>query len=123
MFGENLWGPRLFNVLFGIASILLMYLVAASVLASSQAGLWAAFFLATLPLSVFFSRNLQAESPALFFMLLGSLFYVRFTYFYKRYNLIIASLAFLCALLQIALGLGEIPVETRHFGLFAGRKY
>jgi hypothetical protein len=40
-----------------------------------------------MPLAVFFSRNLQPESPALFFMLLGNLFYLRFITGQKKYNL------------------------------------
>lgn len=97
LFGQNLWGPRLINVFFGCASILIVYALGVVLSGSAQAGLWAALFLAVLPLSVFFSRNLQAESPAFFFMLLGSLFYARYLRFYKKYNLVIGSLAFLAA--------------------------
>ncbi|MCG8430211.1 MAG: glycosyltransferase family 39 protein [Candidatus Omnitrophica bacterium] len=78
VFGENLWAPRLVNVVFGVLSILLICRLVLLITGSLQAGVWAAFFLATAPLGVFFSRNLQPESPAFFFMLLGSWLYARF---------------------------------------------
>jgi len=47
-----------------------------------------------MPLAVFFSRNLQPESPAFFLMLLGSLFYLRFASSLKAYNLLLGGIAF-----------------------------
>jgi hypothetical protein len=47
-----------------------------------------------MPLGVFFSRNLQPETPAFFFMLLGNLFYLRFAHSLKKYNLLLGGLSF-----------------------------
>ncbi len=78
LFGENLWAPRLINIIFGVASIALMYFLSCILFGEPVIALWAALLLAIMPLGVFFSRNLQPESPAFFFMLLGNLLYVWF---------------------------------------------
>lgn len=78
IFGNNLWGPRLFNVLFGLFSILVIYFMGWELFKSKKISLAAAFLMAVFPLAVFFSRNLQPESPALFFMSLAHLFYLKF---------------------------------------------
>ena len=94
LFGENLWGPRLFNIIFGLLSVLVMYPVAKTLFKSLYPALFSSYLLAIMPLAVFFSRNLQPESPAFFFMLLGSLFYIKFLVSFKNYNLILGGLAF-----------------------------
>lgn len=86
-FGENMWGPRLINVIFGILSIVIIYFIAELLFNNATLALFGAFLLAIMPLSIFFSRNLQPESPAFFFMLLGNLFYLRFCAFYDKYGL------------------------------------
>jgi hypothetical protein len=50
-----------------------------------------------MPLGVFFSRNLQPDSPAFFFMLLGSLFYLKYLSSLKKYNLFLGGLSFAIA--------------------------
>ena len=97
IFGENVWAPRLFNVIFGVASIFIIYLMGCILFDDRRAALFSAAVLAMAPLAVFFSRNLQPESPALFFMLLGSLFYLRFISKHKRSNLFLGGLSFLAA--------------------------
>jgi 4-amino-4-deoxy-L-arabinose transferase-like glycosyltransferase len=92
LLGDNLWGPRLFNVLFGLASIVVIYLIALLLFKEIKWALFCAFLLAIMPLGVFFSRNLQPESPAFFFMLLGSLFYLKFTSSFKKYDLFLGGL-------------------------------
>jgi len=94
LFGENLWGGRLFNVIFAVLSILLMYLVSLALFSNVNLALFGASILAIMPLGVFFSRNLQAESPAFFFMLLGTLFYLKFAASFKKYNLLLGGLSF-----------------------------
>lgn len=83
LFGRNLWSPRLMNILFGLGYILIIYLTAKELLRDKRISLFCALLMAILPLSVFFSRNLQPESPALFFMLLGSLLYLKFIFSFK----------------------------------------
>jgi len=97
LFGENLWGGRLFNIIFALLSILLMYFICLLLFANANLALFGAAILAMLPLSVFFSRNLQAESPAFFFMLLGNLLYLRFALSLKKYNLFLGGLSFFLA--------------------------
>lgn len=94
LLGENLWGPRLFNIIFGLLGIIVIYAVAKLLFESSYPALFSSYLLAAMPLAVFFSRNLQPESPALFFMLLGSLFYMRFIIYFRKYDLFFGGLAF-----------------------------
>ena len=94
LFGENLWGGRLFNIIFAVLSILVIYFISLLLFSNVNLALFGASILAIMPLGVFFSRNLQAESPAFFFMLLGNLFYLRFASSFKKYNLFLAGLSF-----------------------------
>ncbi len=90
---ENLWGPRLFNILFGALSILVIYLIASILFKKPILSFSSSFLLAIMPLAVFFSSNLQPESPAFFFMILSNLFYLRFISSMKKYNIFISGLA------------------------------
>lgn len=93
--GENIWGARLCNVLFGVMSILVMYYISLLLFSNNTwLSLYGAFLLAIMPLAVFFSRNLQPESPAFFFMLLGNLFYLRYCLSLKKYNLLLGGFSF-----------------------------
>jgi len=78
IFGENLWGARLVNVLFGVLSVIAVYFIARGLFGGPYISLFCAFLSAVIPVLIFFSRNLQPDAPALFFMLMGSLFYLRF---------------------------------------------
>lgn len=93
LWDENLWGPRLFNVLFGCLSVLVLYRISLFLFKDKVQALSASLLLAIMPLAVFFSRNLQPESPAFFFMVLSNLFYLRFVSSLKRYNLFISGLS------------------------------
>lgn len=93
LFDENLWGPRLFNVLFGCLSVLALYRISLLLFKDEMQALSAGLLLAIMPLAVFFSRNLQPESPAFFFMVLSNLFYLRFASTLKKYNLFISGLS------------------------------
>ncbi len=97
LLGENLWSPRLVNVLFGIASIIVVFLIGRLLFQHIFLAFFGALLLAMMPLAVFFSRNLQAESPALFFMLLANLFYFRFLESRRFYNLAAGGLALVFA--------------------------
>jgi len=99
LFDENLWGPRLFNVLFGAFSILGIYFIASILFRNIFLSLFASFSLAIMPLAVFFSRNIQPESPAFFFMILANLFYLRFASSFKKYNLFFSGLSLSAACL------------------------
>lgn len=95
IFGHNLWGPRLLHILFfGISSILVFYFICNILFKDKRLALFGSFLLAVMPLGVFFSRNLQPESPAFFFMLLGSLFYFKFASSLKKIDLFLGGMAF-----------------------------
>ncbi|MCM8792534.1 MAG: glycosyltransferase family 39 protein [Candidatus Omnitrophica bacterium] len=79
LLGDNLWSARLFNVIFGILSIIMIYLIGTILFKGKKAAFLSAILMAVLPLAVFFSRNLQPESPAFFFMLLGNFLYLKYT--------------------------------------------
>ncbi len=111
IFGENLWGARLLNVLFGVLSVLVVYLIAESLFAGFYISVFCAFLSAGLPVLIFFSRNLQPEAPALFFMLLGSLFYLKFiTKQFKKRDLVFGGISFAIAgLYQCNFLIGIVP--------------
>ncbi len=94
LLGQNLWGPRLLNIFFALFSIISIYYISLLLFGNINISLFCAFLLAIMPLGVFFSRNLQPESPAFFFMLLGSALYLRFASSFKKYNLLLAGIAF-----------------------------
>lgn len=111
LLGKNLWGPRLFNVIFGVLSILVSYLICLLLIKNSNFSLFCAFLLAIMPVGVFFSRNLQPESPAFFFMLLGNLFYLKFASSLKKYNLFLGGLSFSIAwLYKFTFLIGILPI-------------
>lgn len=110
IFGNNLWGPRLLNSLFGVMSIFLMYLIGSLLFRVRYYALFCAFLLAIMPLGVFFSRNLQPEGPAFFFMLLGNLFYLKFTASFKKYNLVLGGLSFsVASFYKLSFLIGIVP--------------
>jgi hypothetical protein len=74
IFGEELWAARGIGVLLNIASIILFYLIIKRLFKREDLALTTAALFAMNPLMIFFSRNFQLDSPALFFMLLGTLY-------------------------------------------------
>jgi len=130
VFGNNLWGPRLVNVLFGLLSICVIYLISRILFKDEQLSLFSAVVMAAMPLGVFFSRNLQSEAPAFFFMLLGNLFYLRFVSSFKKHELALGSLfvgiawfyrfSFLVGVLPVlfCLPYKALYKERREFGKF-----
>jgi hypothetical protein len=96
-FGENMWGPRLINVIFGVLCIIIIFYILHLLFNNARAALCGAFLLAIMPLAVFFSRNLQPDSPALFFMLLGNLLYLKFCVSFKKHYLFLGGISFAIA--------------------------
>jgi 4-amino-4-deoxy-L-arabinose transferase-like glycosyltransferase len=92
--GNSMWAARLTNVLFGTASIAIMYGLAFLLFDNVTFSLTSAFTLSIMPLAVFFSRNLQPESPGLFFILLGTYFYLRWIKFPLFRNFFLGGLSF-----------------------------
>jgi 4-amino-4-deoxy-L-arabinose transferase-like glycosyltransferase len=111
IFGENLWGARLLNVLFGVFSIIVVYFIALLLFREMRLALFSAFLLAIMPLAVFFSRNMQPESGAFFFMILSNLFYLKFITSSKKYNLILAGVSLSIAwLYKMSFFIAILPV-------------
>ncbi len=100
-FEEDLYlgAARLFNILFYILAIVYAFRISV-LLADSQAlGFLAALLLGILPLGNFFSRNLQPESPAFFFLLLATFYGLRLTLRHSR----LCFFAFAISLVMIVL--------------------
>lgn len=79
IFGITLWMPRLAMILFMLGSVVTMYFVVKRLTNSEYLSLLSSFLLSFMPLGVYFGRNIQPESPALFFILLGVWFYLKWT--------------------------------------------
>ncbi|PIN71015.1 hypothetical protein COV94_00045, partial [Candidatus Woesearchaeota archaeon CG11_big_fil_rev_8_21_14_0_20_57_5] len=77
VFGIHFWSARVIMILFSLGSVVMIYLLAQRLTKSDYISLLSAFLMAYLPLNIFFGRNIQPESPALFFMLLASVLYLR----------------------------------------------
>ncbi len=77
VFGKQLWIPRLFMVLFMLGSILMTYFLVKELSGNEYLSLLSSFLITVMPLGIFFGRNIQPESPGLFFLLLSSYFYVK----------------------------------------------
>lgn len=75
-FGEHVWSQRLPAVVFGIASIPVLYLLGASVTTRAEALLSSAF-LAVSYHHVWFSQNARGYSALAFFSMLSTLFLLR----------------------------------------------
>ena len=93
LFGNNLWGPRLIQILFMLGAIVIIYHITKRLMQDARCALLSSALLAIMPLGVFFARNLQPESPAFFFMLLASFFYLRFISTFKFSELFYAGLS------------------------------
>lgn len=110
LLGENLWGPRLINAIFGASSIFFIYLIGRLLLSNIYLAFFLAYMLAVMPLAVFFSRNLQPESPALFFMILGNYFYLKVASKLKKRDLFFGGLSFTLAwLYKFTFFIGILP--------------
>ncbi|RJO65036.1 MAG: phospholipid carrier-dependent glycosyltransferase [Candidatus Omnitrophota bacterium] len=97
LFGKQMWPPRLCNVFFGLMSIVVVYCLCKLLLQDIRVSLLGSFLCAIMPLAIYFSRNLQPESPAFFFMILGNYFYLKYCMRLRNRYLIIGGLAFVFA--------------------------
>jgi hypothetical protein len=76
IFGVSIWLARLVVIAFSVGNSALMYFLARRLGGGGGLSLLGALLMAILPLSVFFGRNIQPDAPALFFLLLSTLFYL-----------------------------------------------
>lgn len=94
IFGIHLWLPRMIIVLFSLGSIPLSYYLFNELTEKKEISVVAAFLMAIMPLAVFFGRNIQPETPALFFILLTSYYYLRWTKNLSPKYLLVSLIAF-----------------------------
>ena len=106
--GEAEWLARLLAVAGSLATILFLYLIVGRIV-SSTAGLWAAFFLAVLPLSLYFGRAIMPESWMLAASAAGIYWYLRWseedTWGFYLLSAVAVALAGLLKLTNLYLGL------------------
>ncbi len=101
IFGVKLWIARLVVILFSLGSVVMAFRVAGKLTDRGDVPVLAAFFMAILPLSVFFGRNIQPEAPALFFLLLLTWYYLNWLDAFRGKDLIFFSLTvFLTAMIK-----------------------
>jgi dolichyl-phosphate-mannose-protein mannosyltransferase len=77
LFGDDPYGWRLRNVVFGAGSVAVVFLLGEALFGAGMAGLVAALLLLLDPLHLALSRSTFEDVPAVFFVLLGSWLAVR----------------------------------------------
>jgi len=77
IFGVKLWLARAVVILFSLGSIGCTYLLAKSLFRREDISLLSAFLAAACPLLIFFGRNVQYDTLALFFMLVSAYLFIR----------------------------------------------
>jgi dolichyl-phosphate-mannose--protein O-mannosyl transferase len=92
IFGESIVLARIINILFSLATVVVMYLLIKKLFEREDLALLTAFFMSINPLLVFFSHNMMMEASSLFLLILGMYFFVlwyknqleknKFTYLY-----------------------------------------
>jgi 4-amino-4-deoxy-L-arabinose transferase-like glycosyltransferase len=95
LFGAHVWVGRLISVLLVMGSILLMYLIVKKLFKREDLALTTALIAATNPLLVFFGRQVQVITPALFFGMLSIYLYIIWLDKDKLKYLFFASLCFI----------------------------
>ncbi|MAF35017.1 hypothetical protein CMO91_04190 [Candidatus Woesearchaeota archaeon] len=75
--GLNFWWPRLLMVGASVGTIIALFYLVRQLSRSTYLALLSAFIFTILPLSVFFGRNFQPESPALLFAVLGTYYFAK----------------------------------------------
>lgn len=125
VFGVQLWFARLIIILFSLGCIPLIYKITKELGKRKEEqhnkhlewiALTASFLFAIMPLAIFFGRNVQPETPGLFFILLGTFFFLKWREHYLQekphYKLFsFFSLSILTSiLLKVPNGIGVIPL-------------
>lgn len=110
LFGENLWGARVLNIGFGLLGLLAIYYVSILLFNSHKAGLASSALMAYIPLGVYFSRNLQTDIPAFFFMLVCNYLYLRAAITLRKSYIFFGGLAlYFCWLYKTNFIYGALP--------------
>jgi len=113
VFGNEFWAARIILVLFSIATIPLLYVLTKNITKSDYIALTAAFLFSFMPLAVFFGRNIQPETPALFFLLLGMIYYTDYLEHHTKANAMRMGLALaFAAIFKPTFLIGLIPMAA-----------
>jgi hypothetical protein len=100
-FGVKIWLARLVVIAFSLGDIALAYVLARRLGGSEELSLLAALLMAILPLSVFFGRNIQPDAAALFFLLLSTVFFLKWLRGYRaRHFAFFSGAAFMTAIIK-----------------------
>lgn len=111
IFGLKLWLARLVIIAFSLGSIPLLYLIVRKLSDDKFLGLLSSLLLSLMPLGVFFGRNIQPESPALFFLLLCIYFGLRwFDNFNLKFAVFSGFSLCACVLFKVTFLIGIIPL-------------
>lgn len=116
MFGIKLWAARLVVILFTIACIPLLYLVSKKLTDNEFIAIAAAIFFTIMPISIFFGRNVQPEGPGLFFILLGTYYFlcwkeqIQQGMWKWKHFLLFTGLMLLTILLKVPNAIGLVPL-------------
>lgn len=117
--GEAEWLARLLAVAGSLVAILFLYLIVGRIV-SSTAGLWAAFFLAVLPLSLYFGRAIMPESWMLAASAAGIYWFLRWseedTWGFYLLSAAAVALACLLKLTNLYVGLPLLWLGWRRYG-------
>lgn len=110
--GVQFWSARLIIILFSVAAIPVIYLLVKKLTDENEyIALTTALIYSILPLAVFFGRNIQPEAPALFFLLLGQYFYIKWIGDFKINNIVFSGIALMiCAMFKPTFLIGIIPL-------------
>lgn len=92
LFGPQLVIARLVGILFNTGAIVMMYLVMKKLFRREDIALISALLMATLPLLVFFSHNVDLINPGLFFMMAAAYFYLLWRESYSSRDMVLTSL-------------------------------
>ncbi len=92
LFGESLLLARLVVALFNAGTIIFLYLLVKELFNREDLAFLTAFLYAINPLTVFFSHNVDLINPAIFFMVGGAYFFVKWKKLDLDRDLILASL-------------------------------
>lgn len=120
LFGLSELAVRLPSALFGIGTVVIVYLLIVKLFKNPKIGLFTAFFLAISPWHIFFSRGAWQTNLATFFMTLGFYFFV--LGLEKGRFLPFAVLAFLASLYSYQSPRLVVPLIGIFLLLFYGRE-
>ena len=99
IFGESLFLARFVVALFNAGTVIFLYLLVKELFNRGDLAFLSAFLFAINPLTVFFSHNVQLINMAIFFMVMGAYYFIKWKKEDKGKYLVLASLGLSLAIL------------------------